>query len=101
MQSISNVRKRSITKSCVDLGGGAEVDALEDSVDNYTFLSVISSTEITNVGINLWKIPIVINSTKVLFEVDTEAVISVIPESDLKKLNVAMKQAMVASRHIK
>lgn len=71
--------------------GGAEVYALQDSDGSNTFLGVISSSEITNIGIDPWKIPITINGTKVLFKVDTGADVAVIPESDVKKVNAAVK----------
>ena len=73
-------------------GGGAEVKALGDSDDSNTFLGVLSTSEITNVGIDPWKIPIKVNGTEVLFKVDTGADVSVIPESDVKKLNVTVKR---------
>ena len=71
--------------------GGTEVDALGDSDESNTFLGVISTSDITNVGIDPWKIPIKVNGTEVLFKVDTGADVSVIPESYVKKLNVTVK----------
>jgi len=70
--------------------GGADVNALDDSDDSDTFLGVISSPEINSIGTDPWKIPIAVNGTEVLFKVDTGADVSVIPESEVKKLKVTM-----------
>ena len=90
---MSQVQEKGTFQSHVQIGGGGtEVDALGDSDESNTFLGVISTSEITNVGIDPWKIPIKVNGTEVLFKVDTGADVSVIPESDVKKLNVTVKR---------
>lgn len=66
------------------------MNALDDSDDSDTFLGVISSPEINSIGTDPWKIPIAVNGTEVLFKVDTGADVSVIPESEVKKLKVTM-----------
>ena len=66
------------------------MNALDDSDDSDTFLGVISSPEINNIGTDPWKIPIAVNGTEVLFKVDTGADVSVILESEVKKLKVTM-----------
>ena len=66
------------------------MNALDDSDDSHTFLGVISSPEINSIGTDPWKIPIAVNGTEVLFKVDTGADVSVIPESEVKKLKVTM-----------
>lgn len=66
---------------------GPNVNALEESDDDETFLGIISTPKS-----DPWKIPVVINGKKVMFKVDTGADVSVIPDTEAKKLNVEVKE---------
>jgi len=59
--------------------------------DNDSYLGAVYSKEINSVAANPWKVVIAVNEIKIEFKLDTGADVSVIPETEFKKLNIELK----------
>ena len=64
------------------------VNALEESEP---FLGVVSFQEVNNIAEDSWRVPIIVNGTKVVFKIDTGADVTVLPESEFKRMETTLQ----------
>ncbi|KAK3708825.1 hypothetical protein QZH41_019571, partial [Actinostola sp. cb2023] len=71
--------------------GRSERGTVNSLDDNDSYLGAVYSKEINSVAANPWKVVIAVNEIKIEFKLDTGADVSVIPETEFKKLNIELK----------